>query len=187
VPRAGLSPAVVVEEASTVADELGFESLTLAAVAQRLGVALPSLYKHVRGLGDLRRQMAIGALRELGDVVTRAAAGKARGDALRAFTGAYWDYAHQRPGRYAATVVAPDPSDPAAAAAARDVLAVVFAVLEGYGITGDGAVDATRMLRALVHGYVTLEAAGGFGMPRDVRGSFDRAIDAIDVSLTNWS
>jgi AcrR family transcriptional regulator len=186
MPRAGLSPAAVVAEASAVADESGFHQLTLASVAQRLGVALPSLYKHVRGLDDLQRQMAALALRELCDAVTKATVGKSRGDALRAMAGAYWDYAHRNPGRYAATLRAPSTDDADAVGAASDLLDVVYAVLQGYGITGDDAVDATRTLRAVLHGYVALEAAGGFGMPNDVRESFDRAIEALDAMFIAW-
>ena len=173
-------------EASAVADESGYHRLTLASVAQRLGVALPSLYKHVRGLDDLQRQMAALALRELGDAVMKATVGKSRGDALRALADAYWEYAHRHPGRYAATLRPPSADDAASVAAARDLLDVVYAVLQGYGITGDDAVDATRTLRAFLHGYVALEAAGGFGMPNDVRHSFDRAVDALDTMLSAW-
>ena len=187
MPRAGLTPAAVVAEASAIADESGFATLTLAAVAQRLGVALPSLYKHVGGLGDLRRQIATQALRELGAALGKAAVGRSEGDALRAISGAYWQYAHDHPGRYAATLAAPDATDPELTAAAGEVLETVYAVLRSYGIEGDDAVDATRTLRALLHGYVSLEAAGGFAMPRAVRQSFDRAIAGFDVLLTNWS
>jgi len=187
VPRAGLTPDVVVAEAAAVADESGLERLTLAAVAQRLGVALPSLYKHVGGLDDLRRRMAAQASRELEQRVARATMGRSRGDALRALADAYWDYAHRHPGRYAATLRAPDADDAESRAAAKALLDVVYAVLAGYGIAGDNAVDATRMLRALLHGYVALESAGGFGLPRSVRHSFDRAVDAADVTLSGWS
>lgn len=183
MPRAGLTPAVVVAEACAVADESGFPQLTLAAVAQRLGVALPSLYKHVRGLDDLQRQVAALGLRELHAAVTKATVGKSRGDALRAFAGAYWEYAHQHPGMYAATLRAPHVDDAVANAAARDLLDVVYAVLEGYGVTDDDAVDVTRTLRALLHGYVALEAAGGFGLPNDVRHSFELAVDTFDAAL----
>jgi len=187
VPRAGLTPAVVVARASELADETGFSQLTLAAVAQRLGVALPSLYKHVRGLDDLQRQIAAQALRELTDTITRATAGRSRTTALRALAGAYWDYAHAHPGGYAATLRAPSSDDPESALVAGQLLDVVYAVLEGYGIEGDDAVDATRTVRALLHGFVALEAVGAFGMARDVRASFDRAIDALDKSLAGWS
>jgi AcrR family transcriptional regulator len=186
VPRAGLTPAAVVAEASAVADESGLAHLTMASVALRLGVALPSLYKHVHGLEDLQRLIAVQALRDLGDSVRHATVGRSRGDALRALADAYWDYAHRHPGRYAATLRAPDADDPDAVATATALRDVVCAVLRGYGVTGDDAVDATRMLRAVLHGYVALRAAGGFAMPRDVRHSFHRAIDALDVTLADW-
>lgn len=187
MPRAGLTPSVVVAQARELADETGFSQLTLAAVAQRLGVALPSLYKHVRGLDDLQRQLAAQSLRELTDTVTRATAGRSRTAALRALAAAYWDYAHAHPGGYAATLRAPSSDDTEIGLVAKQLLDVAYAVLEGYGIEGDDAVDATRALRALLHGFVALEAAGAFGIARDVRQSFDRAIDAFDKSLANWA
>ena len=87
MPRVGLTPDRVVAEASILADELadgsGVERLTLAAVAQRLDVALPSLYKHVRGVDDLRRRMAVVALREIHEAVIRATVGRSGAVALR--------------------------------------------------------------------------------------------------------
>ena len=65
VPRAGLSRAAVVELGAQVADETGADRLTLAGVAARAGVRLPSLYKHVGGLDDLQRGVAVQALGEL--------------------------------------------------------------------------------------------------------------------------
>jgi len=43
---------VVVAEAERVADEMGLAQLTMAAVAERLGVRQPSLYKHVENMED---------------------------------------------------------------------------------------------------------------------------------------
>jgi hypothetical protein len=64
---------------------------------------------------------------------------------------------------------------------------VVAAVLRGYGIVDDDAViDAARTVRASLHGFVALEAAGGFGLPRDVDRSYDRLVEALDVGLTSW-
>ena len=184
--RAGLNRARVVAEAATVADELGFDKLTLAAVAERAGVRLPSLYKHVVSLDALRQGIAAQATWELATVMTDAAIGRAGSDAVRAVAAAYRDYGRAHPGRYAATVRAPDPADEAHTAAADTILRVVFAILAGYGITGDDSVDATRSLRAALHGFVTLEAAGGFGMPREVDRSFDRFLTAFDAALTGW-
>src|SRR6266545_6661760 len=84
MPRAGLTPQRVVEEAGAVADATGLDRLTLAAVADRFGVAIPSLYKHVNGLDGLRRDLAVLAVRELTAALSRAAVGRAGRDALHA-------------------------------------------------------------------------------------------------------
>ena len=72
-------------------------------------------------------------------------------------------------------------------AASQEALDVVFAVMRGYGIEGADAVHAIRALRASLHGFVALEAAGGFGMPEDVDESFRRLVDGIDASLASRS
>jgi AcrR family transcriptional regulator len=62
-PRAGLTTEAVVTLALEVVDESGPEALTLAKVAERAGVAAPSLYKHVKGLADLRRLIDLRVVR----------------------------------------------------------------------------------------------------------------------------
>jgi AcrR family transcriptional regulator len=186
MPRAGLSAQVVVSEAARLADEVGYDQVTLAAVAERFAVAVPSLYKHVPGIEALQQQVAVQAVSELGAAVAAAAVGRARGDALRAMANAYRAYARQHPGRYAATLRAPRPGDTAHEAASAALLETVFAVLAGYALSGGDAVDATRAIRAALHGFTSLEAAGGFGMPRAVDRSFARLVDALDTALASW-
>jgi AcrR family transcriptional regulator len=187
VPRAGLNRPAVVAAAAALADEVGWEQLTLAGLAARLGVRLPSLYKHIDSLDGLRRDIAVLALGELGAAMGGAAVGRGGGDALRAVAAAYRAYAHEHPGRYAATVRAPAPDDAEHTAVADAVLRTVFAVLAGYRLTGDDAVDATRALRAALHGFVVLEAGGGFGMPVDVDRSYARLVDGLDATLDRWA
>ncbi|MDX6226873.1 MAG: hypothetical protein QOI76_263 [Frankiales bacterium] len=186
MPRAGLSTPAVVDVALAIVDEHGLAALTLAAVAQRVGVAAPSLYKHVRGLDALLQKVSAAATAELADVLSHAAAGKAGLDAVRAVADAYRRFALDRPGRYPATQRLPEPADPAHVAASERAVHTVFAVLHAYGITGDDAVDATRFIRSALHGFVSLEVDGGFGLPQDVDRSFDRLVGAIDTALRSW-
>lgn len=186
MPRAGITETRVIEEAEALADELGEENVTLAEIASRLGVKVPSLYKHVTGLPGVRASVEARAKGELGDVMARATVGVASGDAVTALARAYREWARLHPGRYAATLRAPDASDGASLAASERAVGVVYDALAGYGLTGDDAVDATRALRAALHGFVALEAAGGFGLPRDVDRSFDRLVAALCTSLDAW-
>jgi hypothetical protein len=124
---------------------------------------------------------------ELGAAMSAAAIGRAGSDALRTVADAYRRYGQSHPGRYAATVRAPALDDGEHTAAAETVLRVVLAVLAGYGLTGNDAIDATRALRATLHGFVALEAGGGFGMPVDVNRSYGRLVDGFDATLHRWA
>ena len=85
-------------EAARIADEVGYERLTLAEVARRFGVAVPSLYKHVAGLGAMHREVSVLAITELGEALAPAA-GVGGGEGLRAMAEAYRAYARSHPGR----------------------------------------------------------------------------------------
>ncbi|MER6595719.1 TetR-like C-terminal domain-containing protein, partial [Micromonospora purpureochromogenes] len=99
---------------------------------------------------------------------------------------AWRDYARRHPGRYPAAQRVPDPADPEHVAAGRRALDTVYAILRGYGLTGDAAVDAARLFRSAVHGFITLEAAGGFGLPRGIDRSFDQLVAALDTAYRDW-
>ncbi|MGA8260999.1 MAG: WHG domain-containing protein [Arenicellales bacterium] len=185
MPRAGLSREVVVAEASRLADKHGYDKLTLAAIAQHFGVAVPSLYKHVAGLPAVQRELAVLAVSELGDALRSAIQG-AQDNGLRAMAGAYRAYARLHPGRYAATLRAPAAGDAEHRAVSDAVLATVFRILEAYGLEDADLVDAARTLRAALHGFVALESNGAFGLPQDVDRSFDRLVDALDAALEHW-
>jgi hypothetical protein len=138
----------------------------------------------VQGLEGLRRELTLLALDELTAAMSAAAVGRSRRDALHGIAYAYRDFATRRPGLYPATLRAPDPDDAELVAAGSAALDVVLAVLAGYGLSGEDAVDAARALRALLHGWVALEAAGGFGMPQDVDRSYRRLLDGFNLALS---
>ena len=130
-----------------------------------------------------RRSRHRAALLGEARVPGRAAVGRARGDALRAVALAYRDWAVEHPGLYTAAQGAPRPEDAEDAAATEAVVSVVFDVLRGYDVDDDVLVDATRTLRAGLHGFVALEAVGGFAMARPLGDSMAWWLDSLDGAL----
>ena len=185
MPRAGLTEARVIDEAAQMADEIGLSRLTLAALADRLGVRYPSLYKHVDGMDGLQRGIAIRAKNELAAILARATVGRARGDAITSLSRAYRNWALQHPGRYAAAQRVPAPDDTEAQAADWASVEIIGDVLAGYDLHGDDAIDATRVLRAALHGWVTLEAT--FVHPANIDRSFDRLVQGLATALAGWA
>ncbi|MEU5345742.1 MULTISPECIES: WHG domain-containing protein [unclassified Streptomyces] len=184
--RAGITADRLVEAAADLADEVGFESVTLSALARRFGVKDASLYSHVRNLHDLRTRVALLAGGEMIDRISTAVAGRAGKDALAAFADAYREYALERPGRYAATQIRIDQTLVAASPAFARTAEVTYGMLRAYGLDEPDLTDAVRLLRSTFHGYCALEASGGFGAARDVQTSWNRTVDALHVLLENW-
>nr|BFE78390.1 hypothetical protein GCM10020093_009910 [Planobispora longispora] len=91
--RAGLTAESVTRAAADLADTVGFENLTVSALARSLRVKDPSLYSHIRSLQDLRERVALLAAGELADRIAAAVAGRAGFEALAAFADAYREYA----------------------------------------------------------------------------------------------
>ncbi len=184
--RQGLTKERVVTEAGRLIDEVGLARLTLTALADRVDVAAPSLYKHVDGLPGLRRDLAVLSVRELADGLARNAVGVAGRDALERVATAYRQFARARPGLYVASLWAPAPGDDEHEAASSRALEVVHAVAAGYGLAGDDAIHAIRLIRSVLHGFVSLEAANGFAMEQSTAVTFEHLVDSLDAALTNW-
>ncbi|MFF4898364.1 WHG domain-containing protein [Streptomyces sp. NPDC001068] len=174
----------MVAAGAALADEVGLANLTMGLLAERVGVRTPSLYKHVGGLEDLTRRIAILALNEAADAVGGAIQGYAGRDALAASARAFRTFVRQHPGRYAATIGAQPsgPDDPLATAGGR-LLDSFKAVLRGYDIPEADTDHALRTLRSLVHGFATLQAGNGFQWPADIDESFEWLIGFGDRGL----
>jgi AcrR family transcriptional regulator len=183
--RPGITPERLTTTAAELADEIGFDHLTLSAVARRLGVKDPSLYAHIRNVGELKVRVALLALEELADAASAALAGRAGKDALVAFANAYRDYAKAHPGRYAAAQFELDTETAFKSAAPRQSQ-MTRALLRDYNLPEPDETDAIRFLHGTFHGYVSLERAGGFRhTPRGADDSWAWTLDTIDFALRN--
>ena len=181
--RVGLDQASVVEAAAKLVDEEGIEQLTLGRLAERLGIRTPSLYNHVAGLPGLKHDLALYCLRDLLDRILRTTVGKSHAEAIFAFANAYRAYARETPGRYALTLQAPGPGDWELQAIAQQIIEVALAILAPYNLSDEEAIHAIRGLRSIVHGFISLEGAGGFAMPVDLDKSFHWLISVFVAGL----
>jgi AcrR family transcriptional regulator len=173
-----LNKELVLQTAVDLANEQGgLETVTLAQLAEALDVRSPSLYNHVDGLDGLHLDLRLRAGRALMAELRAASFGLTGADALRAMAGATRRFAHEQPALYPLTVIAPDPHEPEAQALADELLQMLLLVMASMGLSGSDALHAIRGYRAVVHGFVALEAAGGFKMDLDTDASFARLLD----------
>ncbi|NKR26036.1 TetR family transcriptional regulator [Rhodococcus hoagii] len=184
--RAGLTQERLTRAAAELADDVGFEQVTVSAVARLFDVKAASLYSHLKSSQDLKTRIALLALEEMADLAGEAVAGRAGRDALIAFANAYRDYAEAHPGRYAAARMPLD-ADTAVASAGPRHTQMMQAILRGYHIAEPEQVHAIRLMGSVFHGYASLEMSGAFSHSSpDPQQSWMRILDALDSLLTNW-
>ncbi|MFD8308654.1 TetR/AcrR family transcriptional regulator [Streptomyces sp. NPDC059690] len=184
--RMGLTTERVVRAGAELADEVGFEHVTVSEVARRFDVKVASLYSHVKNSQDLKTRIALFALEELADRAADAVAGRAGKDALTAFANAYRDYGREHPGRATAARFPLDAETAAASAGVRHAR-MTRAILRGYDLPEPEQTHAVRLLGSVFHGYSSLETAGGFSHSApDSEESWTRILDGLDALLRNW-
>jgi AcrR family transcriptional regulator len=186
MPRAGLDTTAVVQAAAELVNAQGLEALSITRLAALLGVRAPSIYNHVGGLPDLRRELALLGLRRMGECMAEAAIGKAGPPALLGVALAYRTFIKENPGVYNAGLRASGNMktvDEQIQQAEERVLRIVMNIIQSFGLEWEEGLHAARALRSLVHGFATLEVSGGFGLPLDLDESFRRLVELLSAGM----
>lgn len=187
MPRAGLTRGKIIHAAAKLADEQGFDSVTLAAIARLFGVRLPSLYTHVASVHELKTGVALLALEHLAERTEAALAGRAGKDALIALADTHRGFAQEHPGLFQASRYPLDRESAAGSGGAR-LARVNHAMLRGYDLEEEDRVHATRLIGAFVLGFSLLEGAGSFGHSTpDPELSWRRDLDGLDALFKSWA
>lgn len=181
--RAGLNREAVIDAARSIVERDGLAALSMAAVAECVGVRAPSLYKHVRDLGQLRQGLAVMAKRDLLHHLREAVAGRAGEAGVRAAAEAYRNWALRHSGIYPLTLAVPEVGELDDERVSGELLATIGHTLRSWPVGDDASVHVIRRFRAVLHGFVSLEILGGFALPIDLDDSFRYAIDMYLESL----
>jgi AcrR family transcriptional regulator len=166
----------VIEVAVTLADQRGLESVTLAEVAGALGIRVPSLYNHISGLAGLQSEIALWGSRKMLEATRTAAVGKSGRAAIISISNAYRSFAQTHPGVYPFLLRAPTEEEPEHVEIAVTWVDSLARVLAHYHQSEEDTLHTIRAWRSLMHGFISLEVAGGFRMALDRDESFRRLI-----------
>jgi AcrR family transcriptional regulator len=161
----------IVLAARDLLEQEGLPALTMSAVAQRVGVRAPSLYKRVESRDRLLQLVAEATLQ---DVAARLHAA----ESLRELADRFRAFGHERPAAFH-LVMAPGTGVPVArpefGAAASVSLLSQAADLAGP----EHALEAARTLTAWVVGFVSMELNGAFQLGGDVNAAWSYGVTAL--------
>lgn len=146
------------------------DELTMQAVADRVGVKAPSLYKRVQGRDELVRLVAEATLTDLAAI---------EGD-IYAVAAAFRAFAHERPAAYRLVMgggVVPEQSFVVGASAP---------ILRAAGaLAGErNALVAARTFTAWANGFIGMELNSGFNLDGDVDEAWDYGLAAIVAAIS---
>jgi AcrR family transcriptional regulator len=181
-----LDKRAVLQAAVDLVNAEGIASLTLSRLAEELGIRSPSLYNHVDGLPGLQRELAVINARLIADRLGEAAIGKSGAELFMSTAQAFRNYVKEYPGLYMSSLRAsgtqPVPDENLIREEERS-LKIGLAVMASLDLRDEDAIHALRAFRSMVHGFATLEVAGGFGLPQDCDESFRRFVEALMTGL----
>lgn len=173
----------ITSAARAILEEDGLEAVTMQAVAGRVGVRAPSLYKHVADRNALIRAVT-GAVTDDLALALRATRGSRdpRGE-LRAIGRRYRTFVRENPAGYALLFTRLEPGllpTEATMAALGEPIVTVVAQLVGE----DRALEAARTFVAWAHGFTSLELAGGFRLGGDIDTAYTNGIELILAGIS---
>jgi AcrR family transcriptional regulator len=173
----------IIRAGRDILESEGLARLTMRAVADRVGVRPPSLYKRVRSRDDLVGLIAEATVHDLGERLHAVAGGvdarKDLGELARTFRA----FARARPAGYhlifawGPEVTRPDPDSLARASAPVLRVATDLAGPEH-------ALEAARMITAWANGFISMELAGAFNLGGDIELAYEFGIARLADALT---
>jgi AcrR family transcriptional regulator len=175
----------IVRAARDILEVDGVDGVSMRAVADRVGVRAPSLYKRVRSRDDLIRLLGESTVDELNerlDAVVAAGAGADAVARLADLARALRTFARERPAGYRLIFSAPSPAaqlPPETLARSTEALFAITSELAGP----DNALEAARTVTAWATGFIAMELAGSFRLGGDVERAFEFGILRIASAL----
>lgn len=161
----------VVRAAQEILEASGADALTMLAVAERVGVRAPSLYKRFESREALLVATAESSIDELAARLERAAPD------LERLARAYRSFAHERPEAFRLIFTAAAPYE-ALRRSAEPVLRAVEAV-----VGEEQALPAARLFTAWATGFVQMELVGAFRLGGDVEEAFEYGFTHLIAGL----
>ncbi|MFI5915157.1 TetR/AcrR family transcriptional regulator [Dactylosporangium sp. NPDC051541] len=176
----------IVQAGRDILESAGLEGLTMQAVAERVRVRPPSLYKRVRNREDLIGLIVEATAHDLGAALTAVEAAGDAGTELTAMAHAFRAFAHRRPAAFALIFARrADPARPPIEKLAELAAPLLRATAKLAG--DEHALPAARTFTAWAYGFVTMELAGAFNLGGDVDEAFEFGVASLTRTATQLS
>lgn len=184
MPRGvGLNKEKIILYAATVVDQNGMDALSLKEVAHNFKVSTPSLYKHIKGLDELKDSVAEYGMTLLKERLARAMVEHDGIEAIKGLMHAYIGFARDHAGLYETVQWMNVMDDGTAESLFSELVQLMYDISASIGVDEVDASHITRVARSLAHGLACIGSHGGFSHPSSIEETADYAIDTFILGI----
>lgn len=181
----------VIEAANRLLREEGPEALTVRRIAQTLDCSTKIIYTMFKGKDGLADALYLEGCARLAQTVAQVAKAETPAAYLRAVAWAYWTFALAHPSFYLVMFCGAIPHyqpSPTSLHSTATAFEVVIEALQRYAQekalpTSDDLKLMVQSFWATLHGVVSLHLLGHFNSQEEAKMVFERAIEAMILSL----
>ena len=166
----------IVIAASDLLEQEGLAGLTMNAVAERVGVRAPSLYKRVQGRDRLVQLVAEATLTEVALRLDEASDAVELANIFRAF-------GRERPAAFQ-LVMTPGAGTPSAGVEFGRTATTAILRISTELAGEEHALDAARMFTAWAAGFISMELNGNFKLGGDVESAWQFGVTHIVAAMS---
>ena len=181
--RMGLDKNAVISRAAQLANDVGLDNITLKALANDLNIQPPSLYYHIGGLDDLKKELMIYGWLQMEDQILEAVAGISGYDAIEVICREFVKYATENPGVFNAMLWYNKFENDKTNNATKKLFSVVFKVFSSLNISQEDSDHLMRTFRSFLEGFALLVNHNAFGNPISINDSLDLSLKVLMAGM----
>ncbi|WP_102707353.1 TetR/AcrR family transcriptional regulator [Terribacillus saccharophilus] len=167
MPRMQLSKAMIIDTALSLAEQQGYEAVTMANIARSLTIKPPSLYNHFKNLDEIKYAMAEAAQKQLYEALKDT---EKDAQPLLSLAKAYVHFGSSHPGLYASSL-------PGGAGEVSEKLVKLIADgLTAFSLDETEKIHAIRGFRSMLHGFIDLNKHAGFKLDVNLEKSLEQMV-----------
>lgn len=190
MPRAGLNKQIIVDAAIRLIEEKGYHALSMRELAKSLNVKAASLYNHIENMDEVIAKVGKYTISALNQTQFSAIEGLEKDSAIFALAIAYRQFAKDHPELYKVIMSLHRTDNAVIEKSARPITAPFMHVLNDYPLNEEQKMHWQRVLRSIIHGFLSQEEAGYFcHFPVNEESSYELGIqcyiDGLNAAVQN--
>ncbi|WP_366247349.1 TetR/AcrR family transcriptional regulator [Terribacillus aidingensis] len=174
MPRMQLTKTMIIDTALSLAEQQGYEAVTMANIARSLSIKPPSLYNHFKNLEEIKHEMAEMAQIQLYDALKGT---EQTAQPLLSLAKAYVHFGSSHPGLYASSL-------PGGTGEVGEKLVQLIADgLTAFSLDETEEIHAIRGFRSMLHGFIDLNKHAGFKLDVDLERSLEHMVGIFERGI----